>query len=209
MARRISAAIAAFALAACGLSAVGVYTPDGDDGGRPEGGPPPERDARTDTTIEDAGVDCGDLASDPTNCGACGRSCLGAACDGGLCEPDLLASGLGDSGAERAITVEASFVYFAFRDPGGDILRVPLDGGAAPQLVHATTQAPRARARAHERGHVLDRSGALHDVRGRQPQRRRHRRRRSSARTARRPHLPHDHQRERRSLEDLDCTWPE
>jgi len=30
---------------------------------------------------------CADLGSDPQNCGACGRSCLGATCAGGLCKP--------------------------------------------------------------------------------------------------------------------------
>jgi hypothetical protein len=35
--------------------------------------------------------------TDPENCGACGHSCLGGACSGGICQPVVLASGQGPS----------------------------------------------------------------------------------------------------------------
>jgi hypothetical protein len=37
------------------------------------------------------GTACLDLHSDPLNCGACGHSCLGGGCAGGLCQPVVLA----------------------------------------------------------------------------------------------------------------------
>jgi hypothetical protein len=44
-----------------------------------------------------AGGGCGDTMTDPENCGACGRSCLGASCSFGLCESKLIASGTATS----------------------------------------------------------------------------------------------------------------
>lgn len=38
--------------------------------------------------------DPGGLASDPKNCGACGRDCRGASCEDGACQPELLADQL-------------------------------------------------------------------------------------------------------------------
>lgn len=42
-----------------------------------------------------------DLAHDPLNCGACGRSCLGTSCQNGLCAPSLIAQ-------EQALSIAAS-----------------------------------------------------------------------------------------------------
>lgn len=36
---------------------------------------------------------CGDILTDPNNCGACSHSCNGAACSNGLCDPTVLAQG--------------------------------------------------------------------------------------------------------------------
>jgi hypothetical protein len=62
----------------------------------------PEADATGDA------MDCGDLATSPTNCGRCGHDCLGGACDGGACEPVGIAQGI----SPRDIVLDATHVYY-------------------------------------------------------------------------------------------------
>jgi len=74
----------------------------------------------------------GGVIGDADNCGVCGRSCLGANCQQGKCEPELLAGG---RGWIEAIAVDSSHLYFV--DNGevptsGDeyLRRVPIAGGS-------------------------------------------------------------------------------
>lgn len=60
---------------------------------------------------EDGG--CSDL-SDPDNCGACGHSCLGGSCEGGLCLPTLLAQiNAPTAFGTPAIALDTTNVYWA------------------------------------------------------------------------------------------------
>ena len=70
------------------------------------------------------------LGTDATNCGACGRSCGGQTCQGGLCSPVTLASGLSDPGG---IAVDATSVYWT--DSGNStVMKVALAGGSPVTL---------------------------------------------------------------------------
>ncbi len=53
-------------------------------------------------------------ASDPANCGACGRSCGGAACVTGLCDPATLVS---STGTVEEIRVEGADLFWLERNP--------------------------------------------------------------------------------------------
>jgi hypothetical protein len=56
------------------------------------------------------GMRCVDVSKDPTNCGACDRSCKGAKCEGGTCEATLLAGALA---GPRGLALDAARVYWA------------------------------------------------------------------------------------------------
>jgi hypothetical protein len=50
------------------------------------------------------------LATDPKNCGACGRDCAGGACAGGRCEPVVLAT---NQNSPKIIVTDQNNVYWA------------------------------------------------------------------------------------------------
>jgi hypothetical protein len=137
-------ASAAFAIAlafVAGCTAI-IGTPDlffvdaaaGEDGGN-EGGSAISPDGQADSAIT-----CANTQTDPSNCGRCGRSCLGGACDGGVCSPVRIN---GDAGVEPwAIAVDDGFVYYtAIGGPTGVLYKVPKDGAAAATTL-ATTVSP-------------------------------------------------------------------
>jgi hypothetical protein len=74
-------------------------------------------------TGEDAVCDADALATDPRNCGMCGKNCGFDTCVDASCVPLVLASGLPISGS---IAVDPTGVYFLTTDGVGS---VPLDGG--------------------------------------------------------------------------------
>ncbi len=71
-------------------------------------------DAGGDVTTSDGG--CGDTTSSSLNCGRCGHSCLGAPCNGGLCDSTVLASGLS---RPDWLTLDATNVYFTCNGKSG------------------------------------------------------------------------------------------
>ena len=85
------------------------------------------------------GGTCVHVDQDPANCGACGRSCLGAPCSQATCAPVLLASGQDQPGA---LVVSGGMVYFLNEDsaPAGAVMRVPSDGGASVAVASAVDQ---------------------------------------------------------------------
>jgi hypothetical protein len=70
-----------------------------------------------------------DLGNDAAHCGSCAHDCLGSACSKGLCEPEVLASGL--YFASR-IALDSTRVYWTSAD--GTINALPLAGGAMVTL---------------------------------------------------------------------------
>jgi hypothetical protein len=72
------------------------------------------------SNAHDAACGDGDFASDPSNCGACGHSCLGGACVDGGCMPVVMAYGGG-----WAQVVDSTAVYWYLTS--AQIVRLPLD----------------------------------------------------------------------------------
>jgi hypothetical protein len=69
------------------------------------------------------------LQSGTTSCGACFRSCAGAAaCTGGMCATTKYANGFTQLGGTA---VDTSFVYWGDRSSTGSIRRAPVSGGTA------------------------------------------------------------------------------
>jgi hypothetical protein len=74
---------------------------------------------------EDAAV-CGDILTDPSNCGACGHDCLGGACSAGACQPVVLVAGL-----EQPYWMALDDANVYWTEPlTGRIMRVAKAGGA-------------------------------------------------------------------------------
>ncbi len=100
---------------------------DGDDVHR-DGERVRRRDERNRRPVRGA-----DLLNDPTNCGACGHDCLGAACQGAMCQPIPLAI---NQGGTRAIALDTTNVYWTSGYSGvtGYVYTVAKEGGVAVQL---------------------------------------------------------------------------
>ena len=58
----------------------------------------------------DASVNCGDTQTSSTNCGACGHSCQGGSCIGGVCQPVVFAS-MSQGLAIDALALDDTNVY--------------------------------------------------------------------------------------------------
>lgn len=78
---------------------------------------------------------CGDLKTDPSNCGACGHDCLGAPCQGGVCKPDAVVK---NQGEVVEIAVDDARLYWVSKSLG--VVGSVAKGGGAPQVL-ATGQA--------------------------------------------------------------------
>jgi hypothetical protein len=96
-----------------------------------------ERPDAADAALE-APVTCdAQFAVDPSNCGACGHSCLGGACEAGACRPIALAAGVG-----QGLALDAKNVYWT--DPeAGAVYQCPHAGcGGAPMALGTGINAP-------------------------------------------------------------------
>lgn len=72
-----------------------------------------------------------DVSSDPEHCGGCGNSCLGGACDEGVCDPVSLFL----EGDLRDLAVDEDFVYFA---TGATVERIPQEADAMASVLLST-----------------------------------------------------------------------
>jgi len=66
------------------------------------------------------------VMSDPANCGACGRSCQGAGCLDGFCQPRAIGRGIEHD--VEGLVVEESGIYLTEHAQQGRVLRVTADG---------------------------------------------------------------------------------
>lgn len=128
----------------CGIDLAGT-APGARDGAASEASLPPvaEGGIATDAAVEAATdgsvVDCGDVATSPKNCGACGHDCLGGTCSAGKCQPLVLANndpGLG------AVAIDATTIYYVAEN-ASVIRKLPVTGGPIVD-VHFTGTAPHA-----------------------------------------------------------------
>jgi hypothetical protein len=74
---------------------------------------------------------CIDTTGDLKNCGSCGRDCMGTACQTGLCQAEVLASG---QPSPTDIVVNATDVYWDTFGPSETVMTVP-SGGGTPMTV--------------------------------------------------------------------------
>jgi hypothetical protein len=116
--RRALAAGLSVAVASCGTFLAASSDDD-----------PPRRvdasEASEASPADDAGTDAAcspDLSRDPASCGACGRSCFGGACEGGKCQPQLVAN---VGGAVTRLVRHGESLYVIARLPGAsEVLRI-------------------------------------------------------------------------------------
>jgi hypothetical protein len=99
---------AAVLCAACGEPVVGFPAQGGGQGG---GG--------------QDGCNAAQLLSDGSNCGVCGHSCLGGACEKGLCQPVTLVSGLTNP---VSVALDPGNVYFVESTASGTVRGCPKTG---------------------------------------------------------------------------------
>jgi hypothetical protein len=129
--RRLAFAFA-FA-AACVLACVpAVLTVRSSDGGEATDGTVPNDAACTGCADTSA---CGDVSSDPENCGRCGHDCLGGACMGGACQPFAIATNV--DLPEEILLVGGEIYYGAISQTMGSVGVVPATGGGAKTLAAA------------------------------------------------------------------------
>ncbi len=85
------------------------------------------------------GMSCVDVKTDPNNCGGCGKVCDGGGCSDGKCSsPSSIDS---SAGTPSAITVDSANVYF-LDATGGNVVKVPIAGGAPVTLATGQTASP-------------------------------------------------------------------
>jgi hypothetical protein len=113
-------------------AAGGAATDDGDGTGRAAA-----RTAACAEGQEACGGACVDLATDAANCGRCGHSCLGGACNRSKCQPVQLASQLG---IPQGLAVAPEGVYVTLYT--NKVVRIGAKGGAAPEVLTTSTSAP-------------------------------------------------------------------
>jgi hypothetical protein len=83
--------------------------------------------------IDQLSYGCGDMQTDPLNCGVCGHDCLGGACVAGQCQPVVVAWG---QAYPCCIQLDSDHVYWLNSDtPDGALQVAPKSGGDPTTLV--------------------------------------------------------------------------
>jgi hypothetical protein len=110
----LAAGMAGASLGCPSLNGIGVGGDAGSDGRSDGGGDVVPHEARAPDVIEEKSCSK-DLASDARNCGRCGHDCERGACQGGVCQPYALVTGLD---GPYGIAVNAGIVYFTSPSDG-------------------------------------------------------------------------------------------
>ena len=84
---------------------------------------------------------CGDVQSDPNNCGACGHSCGGQTCVGGVCGSVIVASHQANA---YAIAADDANVYWTTTGAASSVVQAPIAGGGATVLWQSANDYPAA-----------------------------------------------------------------
>jgi hypothetical protein len=132
-------------VAACALSCTsltglsGGASDGGASDGAPDAGDSVGEGGATDTSTSDGAPCVGPSQTDPKNCGACGHDCLGGACDAGVCQPAVVATG---QLAPTTIAVDQAGVYWTSygastaspQFSNGAVMRADKAGGPAKPI---------------------------------------------------------------------------
>jgi hypothetical protein len=91
------------------------------------------------------GAACGTkLLDESANCGACGHACKGGACLAGVCQPQVIATGLPlprSANVGNGLVIDDKYLYYATGGTPPQVFKVSLtlgaDGGAAASAMHS------------------------------------------------------------------------
>jgi hypothetical protein len=126
-------------VAVTGCTLLGTYD---FDGYHPNTGEDASSDVREDADAavsNDGGGSCtADLTSDPHNCGACGRDCVGGPCAAGACQPWTISTGQTacNSCGPSGLAVAGGFVFWTVYQPKGTVWRADLGDGGVAQMAN-------------------------------------------------------------------------
>jgi hypothetical protein len=118
----LAAGVAGASLGCPSLSEIGVGGDAGSDGRTDAGGDVLPREARGPDAVEEKAC-TKDPASDPKNCGRCGHDCERGACEGGVCQPYALVTGID---GPYGVAVTNGTVYFT-SPPDGMVYMCKVD----------------------------------------------------------------------------------
>ncbi len=125
----LGSAVVLALLAGCSaLFDLGGYAGGSGDGSPPSPTDGGATDGGASVPANDGSVACtADLASDPQNCGTCGRDCLGGGCVASTCTPVVIASQLQEL---YYLSRHDTTLYAGENRANGRLLRIALAGGA-------------------------------------------------------------------------------
>lgn len=84
---------------------------------------------------------CGDVQTDPDNCGYCGHSCGGEACVAGVCGSTVIATNQANA---YAIAADDVNVYWTTTGTDSSVVQAPVGGGGATVLYSSANDFPAA-----------------------------------------------------------------
>jgi hypothetical protein len=84
---------------------------------------------------------CGDVQTDPNNCGTCGHSCGGRACVDGVCGGTVIATSQANA---YAIAADDDNVYWTTTGADSSVVQAPVGGGGATVLYSSANDFPAA-----------------------------------------------------------------
>jgi len=93
------------------------------------------------TTCASGCCSCGDIETDPSNCGYCGHSCGTQACVDGVCGSTVIATGQANA---YALAADNNNVYWTTIGTGSSVNQAPVGGGGETVLLNSQNEYPAA-----------------------------------------------------------------